>query len=165
MLARSYVNRISDTNRYCNTGDAEVGTITRGADWYEVIGGMQDYGYLRYGTLEMTMEISCCKYPFSNVLASYWSYNRDAMVELLLQAQRGSSSNRCFLTKRKLYNCSSHFCRYSRISSRRILSTDTLDTSDDRRSTACDQCHPLRRVLARRSTGNLYLQSTNDDGR
>lgn len=96
MLGRSYINRISDTNRYCSTGDTEVGTITRGADWYEVIGGMQDYGYLRYGTLEMTMEISCCKYPFSNVLANYWSYNRDAMVELLLQAQRGSSSSSPF---------------------------------------------------------------------
>ncbi|CAF4965659.1 unnamed protein product, partial [Rotaria socialis] len=35
------------------------------------------------------MEISCCKYPYENLLASYWNYNRDAMIELLLQAQRG----------------------------------------------------------------------------
>lgn len=50
---------------------------------------MQDYGYLNYGTIELTMEISCCKYPNENLLSSYWQYNRDAMIELLFQAQRG----------------------------------------------------------------------------
>lgn len=114
MLARSYLNRISETSRYCNTDDDQVGTIARGADWYEVIGGMQDYGYLRYGTLEMTMEISCCKYPFSNILANYWSYNRDAMVELLLQAQRGSKSMQLFVSYDFLFK----FDRYSRFNSR-----------------------------------------------
>jgi hypothetical protein len=89
-LAKSYVNRISDTNQYCNFQTDDIGTIIHGADWYEVAGGMQDYGYLNYGTIEMTMEISCCKYPNENLLSSYWSYNRDAMIELLFQAQRGS---------------------------------------------------------------------------
>ena len=50
---------------------------------------MQDYGYLNYGTIELTMEISCCKYPDQNLLSSYWAYNRNAMMELLFQAQRG----------------------------------------------------------------------------
>jgi hypothetical protein len=92
MLARSYVNRISETRRYCELGQDDIGTVTRGADWYEVVGGMQDYGYLNYGTIEMTMEISCCKYPQSNQLVHYWNYNRDAMIELLFQAQRGSET-------------------------------------------------------------------------
>jgi hypothetical protein len=65
--------------------------VTRGADWYEIAGGMQDYGYLNYGTIELTMEISCCKYPHADLLANYWNYNRDAMIELLFQAQRGNS--------------------------------------------------------------------------
>ncbi|CAF1151172.1 unnamed protein product [Rotaria sordida] len=89
MIGRSYINRILDTERYCNLNKDDVGTVIRGADWYEIIGSMQDYGYLNYGTIEMTMEISCCKYPNENVLFSYWNYNRDAMVELLFQAQRG----------------------------------------------------------------------------
>ncbi len=55
---------------------------------------MQDYGYLNYGTIELTMEISCCKYPNENLLSSYWSYNRDAMIELLFQAQRGLISKK-----------------------------------------------------------------------
>jgi len=50
---------------------------------------MQDYGYLNYGTIELTMEISCCKYPGVSTLENYWNYNRDAMIELLNQAQRG----------------------------------------------------------------------------
>lgn len=66
--------------------------VIHGADWYEIIGGMQDYGYLNYGTIEMTMEISCCKYPNENLLVSYWNMNRNAMIELLFQAQRGQFS-------------------------------------------------------------------------
>jgi len=50
---------------------------------------MQDFGYLNYGTIELTMEISCCKYPDENLLTSYWLSNRDAMIELLFQSQRG----------------------------------------------------------------------------
>ncbi|CAF4706666.1 unnamed protein product [Rotaria socialis] len=89
MIGRSYISRISQTNKYCDSRTDEIGTVIRGADWYEIVGSMQDYGYLNYGTIEMTMEISCCKYPYENLLASYWNYNRDAMIELLLQAQRG----------------------------------------------------------------------------
>jgi hypothetical protein len=90
MIGKSYLNRISDTNRYCNSENDYIGTIINGADWYEILGSMQDYGYLNYGTIELTMEISCCKYPDENLLSSYWNSNRDAMIELLFQAQRGS---------------------------------------------------------------------------
>jgi len=88
-IAKSYANRISDTSRYCNSRNDEVGSIIHGADWYEVAGGMQDYGYLNFGTIELTMEISCCKYPHESLLSSYWHSNRDAMIELLFQAQKG----------------------------------------------------------------------------
>ena len=89
MFAHAYINRIRNSNENCNGEFQNQGFVTRGADWYEIIGGMQDYGYFNYGTIELTMEISCCKYPTSNLLLSYWNYNRDSMVELLYQAQRG----------------------------------------------------------------------------
>lgn len=95
-MARRYIRQTARTSQLCNPSDEEVGLVIRGADWYEVVGGMQDYGYLNYGTLEMTMEISCCKYPHSNTLLSYWTYNRDAMIELLLEAQRGLKSTKSF---------------------------------------------------------------------
>lgn len=83
------MNRIGEMSRFCDTQNDEVGSAVRGADWYEIIGSMQDYGYLNYGTIEMTMEISCCKYPTEDLLLPYWNVNRDAMIELLFQAQRG----------------------------------------------------------------------------
>jgi hypothetical protein len=89
MVAHSYVNRTIQTNEDCLVDETFNDYVTRGADWYPVTGGMQDYGYLNYGTIELTMEISCCKYPAAGTLANYWSYNRDAMIEMLLTGQRG----------------------------------------------------------------------------
>ncbi|CAF1545877.1 unnamed protein product, partial [Rotaria sp. Silwood1] len=89
MVAHSYINRTKQTDKACSNQFTDTGYITRGADWYEIVGGMQDYGYFNYGTIELTLEISCCKYPESNLLAGYWDYNRDAMIGHLLQAQRG----------------------------------------------------------------------------
>ncbi|UJR22964.1 hypothetical protein I4U23_025991 [Adineta vaga] len=89
MIGHAYVNRIVQTNEYCLTEHSDTGYVVRGADWYEIVGGMQDYGYFNYGTIELTMEISCCKYPTSNTLVNYWTYNRDAMIEMLSQAQKG----------------------------------------------------------------------------
>ena len=126
-FAKSYVNRIADTNQYCNSGSNEVGTIIHGADWYEVAGGMQDYGYLNYGTIELTMEISCCKYPNENLLSSYWYYNRDAMMELLFQAQRGEPFENILSRKSAFL----HF-RSERVSPQRILPSDSIRASDDR---------------------------------
>ncbi|CAF1447012.1 unnamed protein product [Adineta steineri] len=88
-LAHAYVNRTVQTNENCLSDYQNDGFVTRGADWYEITGGMQDYGYLNYGIIELTMEISCCKYPVNNTLPAYWNYNRDAMIQYLLQAQRG----------------------------------------------------------------------------
>jgi len=98
MIAHAYVNRKILTNEDCLSGYVNEGYVTRGADWYELTGGMQDYGYLNYGTIEVTMEISCCKYPVSNSLENYWNYNRDAIIEYLYQAQRGL----IFLNKKKI---------------------------------------------------------------
>ncbi|CAF1576284.1 unnamed protein product [Adineta ricciae] len=89
MIGHAYVNRTVLTSEGCIGDFTNTGDVTRGADWYEIVGGMQDYGYWNYGTIELTMEISCCKYPASDTLTNYWNYNRDAMIELLLQAQRG----------------------------------------------------------------------------
>ena len=37
--------------------------ITNGADWYSLTGGMMDYSYIFTSCAEITIELSCCKYP------------------------------------------------------------------------------------------------------
>ena len=56
-------------------------------------GGMQDYNYLAAGTFEITLEVSCCKYPNASELPGFWELNRDALINLLLEAHIGKYIN------------------------------------------------------------------------
>ena len=46
---------------WCDSSWSEK-KITNGADWYSIAGGMQDYHYLKYGTMHVTIEVSCMKF-------------------------------------------------------------------------------------------------------
>lgn len=69
------------------------GGIINGAAWYSLIGlaiiisqgfiqiifwtgGMQDYNYVFHGCMEITLEISCCKYPHVQELPQLWKENK-----------------------------------------------------------------------------------------
>jgi len=53
-------------------------------------GGMQDYNYNFAGCLELTLELSCCKFPAAAELLPHWQKNRDALRLLLVQAHIGT---------------------------------------------------------------------------
>ncbi|XP_052273935.1 carboxypeptidase M-like isoform X3 [Dreissena polymorpha] len=63
--------------------------ITNGADWYPVSGGMQDYNYIAAGIFEITLEVSCCKFPAAPTLVDFWIKNKDALVNYLLLVHMG----------------------------------------------------------------------------
>lgn len=54
-----------------------------------IAGGMQDYNYIWGGCMEITLEISCCKYPTASQLPMFWEQNRRAMLKYLGEAHRG----------------------------------------------------------------------------
>lgn len=63
--------------------------ITNGADWYLLEGGMQDYNYYWNGCMEVTLEVSCCKYPNSDQLQEFWRQNKKALLSYISEASRG----------------------------------------------------------------------------
>ena len=65
------------------------GGITNGADWYEIVGGMQDWNYVGAGCMETTFELSQDKYPAASRLPSLWDENREALIAYALTASLG----------------------------------------------------------------------------
>ncbi|XP_045473621.1 carboxypeptidase D-like isoform X2 [Harmonia axyridis] len=65
--------------------------ITNGAAWYSFTGGMQDYNYFKKGCMEITLEISCCKYPLPQELEKLWEQNKQSLLSYSLEALKGVS--------------------------------------------------------------------------
>lgn len=48
-----------------------------------ILGGMEDYNYLHSNCLEITIELSCCKYPPRTQLPEEWENNKEALLAYL----------------------------------------------------------------------------------
>ena len=50
---------------------------------------MQDYNYIWHGCMEVTLELSCCKFPPSTELPQFWDDNRNSLLQFMGEAHRG----------------------------------------------------------------------------
>ena len=90
-----HVSREYATNAQNNSPsgymDALNNGITHGADWYLVYGGRQDYMNYYQQTKEVTIELSNTKLPAASQLVNYWNYNKEALIDYLVQGTYGFS--------------------------------------------------------------------------
>ena len=56
---------------------------------YPVIGGMQDFNYIFTNAMELTIEVSCCKFPRRERLLKEWENNIDSLLNYVEQAHLG----------------------------------------------------------------------------
>jgi uncharacterized repeat protein (TIGR01451 family) len=65
--------------------------LTRGWEWYQIWGGMQDWAYYYHGEHHVTIEISNVKSPPFSQMDIYWSHNHDAMLWWMQRVWTGLS--------------------------------------------------------------------------
>lgn len=88
-LATTYATNHKTMSKGDECNDQFQGGITNGAYWYDVPGGMQDINYLISNCFEITLELSCCKYPSKSHLPREWHNNRKALLTYMEQVHQG----------------------------------------------------------------------------
>jgi hypothetical protein len=63
--------------------------VTNGFDWYQVLGGMQDWSYRVYNDLQVTIELSDVKWPDYSKIDYYYQQNRPALLNFISKIHQG----------------------------------------------------------------------------
>lgn len=82
-LANAYANNHPTMRRGLNCNESFPRGVTNGAFWYELDGGMQDFNYVFSNCFEITLELSCCKFPKAEDLPAEWRKNKRSLIEFM----------------------------------------------------------------------------------
>ncbi|KAI7801656.1 probable carboxypeptidase X1 isoform X1 [Triplophysa rosa] len=63
--------------------------IINGASWHTVPGSMNDFSYLHTNCFEVTVELSCDKFPHASELPIEWENNKESLLIYMEQIHRG----------------------------------------------------------------------------
>lgn len=88
-LGRTYSFNHPTMRRFSCEDQPYKDGIINGAKWYPFKGSMPDYTYLQAGSMELTLELSCCKHPPSYQLQGYWLDNVKSLMRFMEEAHRG----------------------------------------------------------------------------
>uniref|UniRef100_H3AV67 Carboxypeptidase X, M14 family member 1 n=2 Tax=Latimeria chalumnae TaxID=7897 RepID=H3AV67_LATCH len=82
---------MSETDRrVCHTDDfMREGNVINGANWHTVPGSMNDFSYLHTNCFEVTVELSCDKFPHERELPQEWENNKESLLVYMEQVHRG----------------------------------------------------------------------------
>ncbi|XP_065693510.2 probable carboxypeptidase X1 isoform X2 [Patagioenas fasciata] len=90
VYATSNLAMASEDRRLCHYDDfARHGNIINGANWHTVPGSMNDFSYLHTNCFEITVELSCDKFPHASELPAEWENNRESLLLYMEQVHRG----------------------------------------------------------------------------
>ncbi|XP_076002839.1 putative carboxypeptidase X1 [Genypterus blacodes] len=90
VYASTHLVLANPNRRLCHYEDFQrYNNIINGGAWHTVPGSMNDFSYLHTNCFEVTVELSCDKFPHVSELPIEWENNRESLLVYMEQVHRG----------------------------------------------------------------------------
>jgi len=93
-LARGYVDN-HPTMKGSTCFRRAEGGMANGAEWYSrnskgsTAGSMKDFSYLFTNNIQLSLELTCCKYPTRYFILREWENNKESLINYIEQVHMG----------------------------------------------------------------------------
>ncbi|KAM4724504.1 putative carboxypeptidase X1 [Anableps anableps] len=90
VYASTHLVLVNPDRRICHYEDFQMhNNIINGGAWHTVPGSMNDFSYLHTNCFEVTVELSCDKFPHASELPVEWENNKESLLIYMEQVHRG----------------------------------------------------------------------------